>query len=284
MKEVMAVMEYLKHQLRAIYGIFLRDVRIFLRYPMNAVSRIVEPVLWFLPIYFMSKGFAVNGQNGGFAAYTGNGDYVAFVVIGAILSSYVSAVFWGIGYSLKNQMDTGVLESNWLTPIPRITHLIGQTLFNLVVTTFNTLGIGLIIYLFFGYEFNLHKGIQALVTAIPMLIALYGFGFAFAALVMLMRDANTLVDTGNFIISLLSGARAPIMVFPRILMVLSMSIPLTYGYDSIRGLLLGTKTILPIHLEQMILVIFMVVMVILGGIVFKWLERRCRRLGTIGMH
>lgn len=271
-------------QLRAMAGMFRRDYKIFFRYPMNAIFRIVEPVAWLTPIYFMGKGFAINGENVGFAAYTGNGDYMAFIILGVILSSYVSAVLWGIGYSLKQQMDIGVLESNWLTPIPRITHLIGQTLFNVLITTLNSIGVALIIWLLFGFELNFEKILLAILTALPMIIAIYGFGFGFAALVMLMRDANTLVDTGNFIINLLSGANFPITVLPRFLLVVSLSIPLTYGYDAIRGMLLGTRTVLPIHQEQMILVVFMGAMVVLGVLVFKWLERRCKKLGTIGMH
>lgn len=275
---------FLQKQLRAIIGIFVRDFKIFTRYPMNAIFRIFEPIIWFIPIYFMGKGFAVNGHNTGFAAYTGTGDYVAFLLLGAILSSYVSAVLWGIGFSLKNQMDTGVLESNWLTPIPRLTHLIGQTSFNVIVTTLNSCGMAIIIWIIFGFEFDFNKIGAAILTTLPMLVAIYGFGFGFAALVMLIREANTLIDTGNFIINSLSGANFPITVLPRFLMVISLSIPLTYGYDAVRGLLIGTKTIVPIQTSQMILVIFMFVMVVLGALVFKWLERRCRRLGTIGMH
>lgn len=181
-------------------------------------------------------------------------------------------------------MDTGVLESNWLTPIPRLTHLIGQSLFNVIVTTLNSGGMALVIWGIFGFEFNFEKIEAAILTALPMLVAIYGFGFGFAALVMLIREANTLIDTGNFILNNLSGANFPITVLPRFLTVISLSIPLTYGYDAVRGLLLGTKTILPIQTSQLILVIFMFVMIAFGVLVFKWLERRCRRLGTIGMH
>ncbi|MCG8532020.1 MAG: ABC transporter permease, partial [Desulfovibrionales bacterium] len=227
------MIEFLQKQLRAIIGIFIRQFKIFTRYPMNAIFRIFEPIIWFTPIYFMGKGFAVNGQNTGFAAYTGTGDYVAFLLLGSILASYVSAVLWGIGFSIKTQMDTGVLESNWLTPVPRLTHLIGQSSFSVVLTTLNSCGIALIIWLIFGYELSFEKIVMAILTVLPMLVAIYGFGFGFAALVMLIREANTLIDTGNFIINILSGARFPITVLPRFLMVVSLSIPLTYGYDAV---------------------------------------------------
>lgn len=275
---------FLQVQFRALAGIFRRDFKIFFRYPINALFRILEPMIWFIPVYFMGLGFAVDGENLGFAAYTGSGDFMTFLVLGAMLSSFVSAVFWGIGYSLKNQMTTGVLESNWLTPIPRITHLIGQTLFSVLITAFNSTGMALAAWLIFDVQFTFSRIGLTLLTILPMLIAIYGFGFAFAALVMLMRDANTLVDVGNYVIDLLSGGNFPIKVLPRPLMIISLSLPLTYGYDAVRGLMMGTKTLLPIHVEQLILVVFMVVMLIIGVAVFSWLERRCRQLGTTGMH
>lgn len=48
--------------------------------------------------------------------------------------------------------------------------------------------------------------------------------------------------------------------------------------------LLGTRTLLPLHVEQAILVGFMGVMITLGLWAFSLVERRCRRLGTISMH
>lgn len=275
---------FLLLQFRALAGIFRRDFRVFLRYPLNAAFRILEPLIWFIPVYFMGKGFTVNGQNAGFAAYTGNGDFMSFLILGAVLSSYVSAVFWGIGYSLRNQMTSGVLESNWLTPVPRITHLIGQTLFSMLITTLNSIGMAFVAWLVFGIHFTFEKIGLTILTVLPMLVAIYGFGFAFAALVMLMREANTLVDVGNYLVDLFSGGHFPVKAFPRFFLVISLGLPLTYGYDAVRGLMMGTKTILPIHVEQLILVIFMVVMVVVGVAVFRWLERRCRQLGTTGLH
>ena len=53
---------------------------------------------------------------------------MSFVLVGTVLASYIASVFWGMGYALKSEMDSGVLESNWLTPIPRPLMLVGQTL------------------------------------------------------------------------------------------------------------------------------------------------------------
>ena len=119
---------------------------------------------------------------------------------------------------------------------------------------------------------------------VPLLLALYGFGFAFAAVVLLMRDANMLIDVSDDLVTLLSGSQFPVQVLPAVLLPIALALPLTYGFDAIRGLLIQSTTLLPIPYEIAILFLFMVVTVPAGYAIFRWVERRIRRLGTLGMH
>lgn len=273
----------LRSQLRAVLAIAKKDALHFLRYPLNAAFQVLQPIIWLTPVYFMGRSFAGAGDSGGFAAYAGTGDYMSFIIVGAVISSYVSAVLWGMGYALKTEMDAGTLESNWLTPVPRPLFLVGQTLASLALTTLTSAGVVALGWLLFGFRVTGDVFLAALVT-IPLLVALYGFGFAFAGLVLLLKEANTLVDVSSFALPLLSGAQFPVQVLPPLLLPLSLALPLTYGYDAVRGLLLGTKTLVPIAYEVGILLVFMGLMGALGYTVFKRVERRCQRLGTIGMH
>ncbi len=270
-------------RMRAVLAITRKDWLLFVRYPLNAVFRVVQPIMWLTPIYFLSRSFGGNAGNTGFAAYAGTVDFMSFVLIGKNFGDYVSAVFWGMGFALKQEMDSGVLETNWLTPVPRPLFLVGQTLASLVITTFTSAGVLVLAWFFFGFRVTGNL-VPALLIMVPTLIALYGFGFAFAGLVLLLRDANTLVDVSDFVVRLLSGAQFPVRVLPPVLLAVSLVLPLTYGYDAIRGLLLGIPTILPIRTEVALLVGFMGVMVAVGYVVFKLVERRCRTLGTLGLH
>ena len=115
-------------QLRALFVIARKDWKVFWRYPLNAVSNVFQPIIWVTPIYFMGKAFSTNGQATGFAAYSGTGDYMSFILVGTVLSNFILTVFWGMGYALKEDMDAGVLESNWLTPVSRLLILSGGRL------------------------------------------------------------------------------------------------------------------------------------------------------------
>ncbi len=269
--------------LRALYAVAAKDWRQYWRYPLNAVSSVLQPLIWLTPVYFMGLAFSVNGKALGFADYTGTTDYISFILIGTVLSNFINAVFWGMGYALKNDMDSGVLESNWLAPISRPVLLIGHTITNLIVTTATSIVMLAIGALLFGFQAS-GSTLAAIVITIPMLLGLYGFGFMFAAVVMVMREANTLTDVGSFLVQIFSGANFPVTVLPKWLLPVALALPLTYGFDAVRGILLNTHTLLPIVLEYVVMLVFMVAMIAIGLFAFRRLERYVRQRGTLGMY
>jgi ABC-2 type transport system permease protein len=269
--------------LRALWAITLKDWRHFWRYPLNALSQAFQPLIWLTPIYFMGRVFSVNGRATGFAGYAGTADYVSFILVGTALSQFIQAVFWGMGYSLKQDMDSGVLEANWLTPMPRALMLVGRTITSLATTAVTTAVMLILAALLFGFQAS-GNVVAAFLTTLPMLLGLYGFGFAFAALVLIMREANTMVDTSSYLVMLLSGTQFPVQALPKWLLPVSLALPLTYGFDAARGWLLGTPTLLPIGWEIGVMLIFMLLMLVLGWWAFTALERRVRQWGTLGQH
>jgi ABC-2 type transport system permease protein len=269
--------------LRALYAIAKKDWTQYWRYPLNAVSSIFQPIIWLTPVYFMGKAFSLDGQAQGFAQYAGTADFMSFILIGTILTNFINAVFWGMGFSLKEDMDAGVMESNWLAPIPRLLILVGHSLTNLFVTAVTSTLMLVIAALLFGFRVS-GDVLSAFVPVIPMMLGLYGFGFAFAALVLVMREANTMVDVSSFMVQIFSGSNFPVNSLPKWLLPVSLALPLTYGLDAVRGILLKTNTIFPLHWELVLLVVFMFVMLWLGNWAFSSLERRVRKWGTLGQH
>ena len=273
---------WLSH-LRALWAIARKDWHQYWRYPLNAVSSVLQPIVWLTPVYFMGQAFSINGEARGFAAYSGTTDYMSFILMGTALSNFINSVFWGMGYALKNDMDAGVLESNWLAPVPRPLLLIGHTFTNLIVTAITSLLMLAVAGLIFGFR-PTGNVLATFLTVLPMLLGLYGFGLAFAGIVMIIREANTLVDMSSFLVTLFSGADFPVNSLPKWLLPISLALPLTYGFDAARGWLLGTRTILPLAVEFILLIVFMFIMIAIGLMAFRALERRVRMRGTLGQH
>jgi ABC-2 type transport system permease protein len=101
---------------------------------------------------------------------------------------------------------------------------------------------------------------------------------------LMMREANTLVDVSSFLVQGFSGANFPVKSLPYWLIPVSLMLQLTYGFDAVRGWLLKTNTLLPLNVEVTILVVFMFVMLWFGSWIFHRVERKVRRLGTLGQH
>jgi ABC-2 type transport system permease protein len=266
-----------------ILAVARKDILLMVRYPLNLLSRVVEPIVWLVPVYFLGRAFSSGGRASGFAAWTGTGDFMAFIVVGWILSAYVSAVMWGMGFSLKTEMDQGVLESNWVAPVSPARMLVGRTLASVAVTTVTAAGFAALATWVFALSIG-GRVLAAAAFALPVVIGLYGFGFMLAGLVLRLRDANTLIDVSNYALGLLGGRDYPVAVLPRPVMALSLALPLTYGYDGIRALLLGTHPLLPLPLQAAVGGFFMVVMVVLGVWTLRRLDHRSRVQGSLGQH
>ncbi len=95
----------------------------------------------------------------------------------------------------------------------------GRSLFGLVVTGLNTIFVLVLAHFLFGFSPGGPLG-AALLVLVPTVVALYGFGFAYAALVLFAREANFLTDVGSFLSQVLSGIDFPVTALPRALMIL----------------------------------------------------------------
>jgi ABC-2 type transport system permease protein len=258
-------------------------MKIYFRYPINVVMTLFEPLMWLAPFYFMGKSFSQGGKVTGFEAYTGNSDFIGFLVVGFMVSTYVGTVFWSLGFSLKEEMRQGVLESNWSAPVNRITMLISKCLFQFCAATFEIVLTGIVCYFAFGFRMT-PDILKAIGFLIPGIIGMLGIGMGISALVLMAKDANPIIDLSNSIFSALSGSYFPVKVMPKFFVFISMMLPMTYLYDSSRTILVGQNPILPLNQQFIILLAAMVIFFFLGSWIFMKVEKKCRKLGILGTH
>ena len=184
---------------------------------------------------------------------------------------------------LKRLMDIGMLETIWVCPISKLMCIIGESLFSLIRLTYE------MTILLIMYKLVFRMGIppamrQTLPYFIPFILLMYGFGIAFAALVLLVKDANTMIDTSSFLVQTLSGVQNPPQVFPRFYLALSLAIPITYFLDIIRVQTLAIKPLVPYGVEIAICIADSILFPILGVWLFKHIDRKCRMQGSLHVH
>lgn len=262
---------------------FLISMKIYFRYPVNFIMTLFDPLMWLSPFYFMGKSFSSGGRLEGFEKYTGNSDYMSFLVIGFMVSSYVAMVFWTMGFSLKEEMRQGVLESNWSAPVNRIVLMISKSTFQFCATTFEVILTGIICHFAFGFKIN--SGLlKAIGFLIPGIIGMMGLGLIIGSLVLLAKEANGIIDISNALVSAFSGSYFPVKVMSKGFLFISLVLPLTYIYDSSRAILINQTPLMPLTKEFIIILISMVGFMFVGSFVFMKVEKRCRELGVLGTH
>ena len=271
------------HSWRALWAILVKSFLEFIRYPANFFFSLVMPVIWFLPFYFLVVSFAPGGESAGLSAWIGESSFFTYLPLGLMVGYIIMMIFWGMGFALKRLMDIGVLETIWSCPVPRYIHIVGESLFSLTRLIVELL-IVLVVYRYL-YGFTLPSNLHVLLPyVIPFILLVYGFGIAFAALVLMVKDANTMVDTSSFLVSGLTGTQNPPQVFPRFILAIALAIPITHFVDIMRVETLGIVPLVEPWIEYVVFFSSAVIFPAVGVLFFRWVERRARKLGNLHVH
>lgn len=267
------------HILRVIKQKLIVRTKIYFRYPLNIFMIFAMPLIWLTPQILMAKGF---GGTGGFKEFTGSDNYIGFMVVGLMISVYSSATMWSVGYSLKEEMLDGVLESNWTTPVNRIVLVLANTIFEFIIATAEVVLVGVVCKIAYGFNVFTMELFKCLIFLAPFLFSLMGLGLIVASLVLIIKNENTVIDVSSSLIQGFSGSSFPIEVLPRWLLPISFIIPLTYMNNSARVLLIGEMPFMELKYEFLILVIAMVIFLAIGIMIFNRVEKKCRQDGLSG--
>ena len=272
-----------KIQIGLLGAIIRKNILEYRRYPMEIAFTFLMPIVWFLPTYFLIVSFAPHGSSSGLASWIGTDNFFSFYMIGLIVGYFTATIFWGMGFSLKRLMDIGMLETIWVCPISKLMYVVGESLFSLIRLIYEMTV--LVIMYKFVFKMAAPPAIwQTLPYFIPFIFLMYGFGIAFASLVLLVKDANTLIDTSSFLVQTLSGVQNPPQVFPRFFLAISLMIPITYFLDIVRVHTLGINPLVPYMLEILIFLTASLIFPLVGIWFFKFIDRKCRIDGSLHIH
>jgi ABC-2 type transport system permease protein len=264
--------------MRIIYEEIVKEIKIMLTYPIEIIFWIVSPLLWVVPLVFQGKALVGGLQSSAFGALAGTSEYIPYVLIGAIFSTYMFTAVWSMGNALRNEMFYGTLEHILCSPVRPLYILVGKGLYNSMFSTMFVIIQLFVCVTFFGLELTLSKIVPMVFFLILLMIGLYGVGFIAAALTLLIKEAQGILHMFEYILFLFTPIRYPVEVNP-ITQAVSTLIPLTYALIALRGILLG------VHFDyvrtSVILLGLDIVIIPLGLFIFSWVERRTKQRGTL---
>lgn len=258
-----------------------KGLKIFMAYPIEIAFWILSPLLWVLPLVFQGKALVGGLESASFAKLTGTEQFVPFVIIGAIVSTYMFSAVWGMGHSLRDETYFGTLEHILCSPTPRAYILLGKAMLEAMLSTGFVVVQLTICVIFFGIEITLLKLAPILLFMILLLIGLYGMGVAVAGLTMAIKEVHGILHCFEYVLYLFSPIRYPVNIHPITRMV-SAFIPLTYALVALRGIFLN----IPVNLwkNALILLALDCVVVPLGFYVFHRVDKSTRMKGTLAKY
>jgi ABC-2 type transport system permease protein len=271
--------------LRAFQAILRREWRIFTRYPSWMIALFIWPLIF--PMMYILTARALSGPDGsGLAVFmktTGASDFIGYIVIGTTVWMWQNIVLWDVGFSLRNEQMRGTLESNWLSPTWRFSYLLGHTgpqiISMLMFIGITALEFGLI----FGVK--LHGSVwMILLVMLAALPSIYGLGFAFASLVITVKEANAFVFLIRGLVMIFCGITFPISLLPGWMQSIAKWLPQTYLIHGMRAAAFSNAGITELLPDLIPLLLFGSFWLVVGYFTFLWMERRARRTGVIGQY
>lgn len=214
--------------LNAIYIIWLRELKKFIRDRSRLVSSIAQPLIWLLLI---GTGF------GATFGKVGDLQYIQFMFPGILVMTLLfSSMFSAI--SIIWDREFGFLKEMLVAPIRRTSIAIGKAIGGASRSTIQG-----VIILIFSPLIGINMTIQKFLLIVPLMFfiafTISGIGIIIAARMESFEGFNLIV---NFVIMpmfLLSGAIFPISNLPPWLSTVVNINPLSYGVDIMRWIMTG---------------------------------------------
>jgi len=234
----------------AIYILWLRQLKRFIRKKASIVGAIGQPIIFLLAIGF---GFSP------VFAKAGGGDYIQFLAPGIIVMTVLfTSIFTGLEIIWDKQF--GFLKETFVAPVPRYQILLGKVLGGATVAMIQGVLV-FIITLVAGFR-------PANIYALPLaflflfLVAIVSSALG-AAISARLEDMQGFPLIFNFMVQplfFLSGAIFPLKDLPVVLNVITKVNPFSYGVDGLRFAFSGVNVFNPVLSIAVLAGVFLVIL------------------------
>jgi ABC-2 type transport system permease protein len=210
--------------------------------------------------------------------------FETLAVIGGILSTYWINVLWGMGAQLYWEKQMGQLQVYFAAPCSRMAILGGMALGGILMTTVRSV-VGLFIgFVVLGVRVGPFDPWLLLGVFVLTMTALYALGMTLASLFLLYgREAWHISNALQEPVYFFSGLYFPLRTLGALGAVAAGIVPLGFGVDALRQVLLGRGAhgLLPLRTEILILAALSLAFLALARFSLAYLERLSKREGRL---
>ncbi|MFB6130625.1 MAG: ABC transporter permease [Salinigranum sp.] len=221
----------------AIYVLWLREMKRFVRSKSRVVSTLALPFLFLVGFWYGFRSVQFPGMSGGT-------NYLQFLVPGIVgMTMLFSASFGGLSVLFDRQF--GFLKEIMVTPVDRVSIAVGRVVGSTTTAVIQGVLI-LALSVLVGFRPVSWLGVLPALAFMVLIAATFiGIGLVFASRIDDFQAFNLIFNFVLFPLLFLSGAIYPVTNFPTVVTYLTYLNPLTYGVDGLRGVLVGSSLFPP---------------------------------------
>jgi ABC-2 type transport system permease protein len=215
--------------------LFVRSIKKLIRTPILLFFALFQPIIFLVLFTQLFGSFgALLSQKAGFVGVS----YLSFATAGIVLQNGFSSALQS-GTSIVDDLTSGFLEKELVTPVNRAAILLGRLLsdaFRVVVQS------AIIVVLAFLLGAELTTGVAGVIL-IFVIVAFFGLAWSGISLAIGLRtkSSETVFGLGGlltFPLLFMSSALVPTALMPSWMQVVSRLNPITYAVNAVRALML----------------------------------------------
>ncbi len=264
-----------------VWSELVKNLKFLLAYPVVFVFWAIFPVFWFIPFILQGEALVGGLQSQSFAQLAGTPEFIPFVVLGAVLNSYVLTSLYGMGESIRREAYQGTLDYILSSPCDKAFILIGKALSESLSSTIYAISQLAICILFFGIEITVGIIMPVIFIIILLILGLYGMALILAAFSLRYKQAHDLAHTLEYVFYVFAPVRYPLESLPLWAQIFGKILPLTYALIAVRSIMLLKESLSVVYLEVLVLLVIDAIFIFVGFYLFNWMEERTKKSGTI---
>jgi len=273
-----------RSNLNVVWSEVVKNLKTLLAYPTIIVFWAIFPIFWFIPFILQGQAFVGGLESSSFAEVTGSGEYIPFIVIGAVLNSYVNTLLYGMGENIRKEAYQGTLDYVFAAPCNKAYVLIGKALSESLSSTIFALSQLTISVLIFGMSIAFGVVLPVFFVVILLILGLYGMALIMAAFSLMYKQSYDLSESIGYIFYIFAPVRYPIESLPSWAQIIGKLIPLTYALIIVRSLMLVGADLSSVYFELAALIVVDALLLALGFYLFGVIEKKTRKSGVISHH